>query len=81
MTLKKSIDNAIILLKNQGECNKECTECPVVYIYTMNRVKECKCPIDRMFLAEHFIKDQVEKLINKNIKSKLGPEYVDFEGE
>lgn len=81
MTLKKSIDNAIILLKNQGECNRECTECPIVYIYTVDRVKECKCPIDRMFLAEHFIKDQVEILIDKNIKTKLSPEYINFKGE
>ena len=81
MTLKKSIDNAIKLLKNKGECNKECTECPVVSIYTIDRVKECKCPIERMFIAEHFIKDQVEDLMNKNIKAKLSPEYVDFKGE
>lgn len=81
MTLKKSIDNAIKLLKNNGECNRECTECPVVCIYTMDRVKECKCPIERMFIAERFIRDQVEDLIDKNIKAKLSPEYVDFKGE
>ena len=81
MKLTRTIDKAIQLLKNQGECDRECTECPIVYVYTMDRVKECKCHIERMFLAEHFIKDQVEELINKNIKSKLGQEYVDFTGE
>ena len=81
MTLKRSIDKAIQLLKNQGQCNRECAECPVVYIYTMDRVKECKCPIERMFIAEKFIRNPVEILIDENIKTKLSPEYIDFKGE
>ncbi len=81
MTLKRSIDKAIQLLKNQGQCNRECAECPVVYIYTMDRVKKCKCPIERMFIAEKFIRNQVEILIDENIKTKLSPEYIDFKGE
>ena len=44
----------------------------------MDRVKECKCPIERMRIAERFIRDQVEDLIEKNIKTKLGPEYVKY---
>ena len=78
MKLTTTIDNAIQLLKNQGECNKQCNQCPVVCIYTMDRVKECKCPIERMFIAESFIRGQVEDLIEKNIKTKLGPEYVKY---
>ena len=73
MTLKKSIDNAIKLLKNNGECNRECTECPVVLFLPMDRVKECKYPIERMLIVERFIRDKVEDLIDKNIKTKLGP--------
>ena len=47
----------------------------------MDRVKECKCPIERMRIAERFIRDQVEDLIEKNIKTKLGPEYVKYKEE
>ncbi len=81
MNLRKSIDIAISLLKNNGECERQCTECPVVFIYTMDRVKECKCPIERMFIAESFIRGRVENLIEKNIKTKLGPEYVKYKEE
>lgn len=81
MKLTRTIDKAIQLLKNNGECDRQCTDCPVVYIYTMNRVQQCKCHIERMFIAERFIRDQVEDLINKNIKAKLSPEYIDFKGE
>lgn len=78
MKLTTTIDKAIQLLKNSGECDRKCNECPVVFIYTMDRVKECKCPIERMFIAEKFIRDQVDDLIEKNLKTKLGPEYVKY---
>lgn len=78
MKLKITINKAISLLKNKGECERQCAECPVVFIYTMDRVKECKCSIERMFIAERFIRDQVDDLIEKNIKTKLGPEYIEY---
>ncbi len=81
MKLITTIDTATQLLKSNGECERQCAECPVVFIYTMDRVKECKCPIERMSIAERFIKDQVEDLIEKNIKTKLGPEYVKYKEE
>ena len=76
--MKTTIDKAIQLLKNQGECDKHCENCPAVFIYTMERIKECKCPIERMFIAERWIRDQVDDLIEKNIKTKLGPEYIEY---
>lgn len=78
MKLTRTIDKAIQLLKNNGECDRQCTNCPVVYIYTMDRVKECKCNIERMFIAEKFIRNQVKDLMEKNIKTRLGPEYVEY---
>lgn len=78
MKLTKSIDIAISLLKNNGECDRQCENCPVVFIYTMEKVKECKSHLERMFIAERFIRDQVDDLIEKNIKTKLGPEYIEY---
>ncbi len=78
MKLKITIDKAISLLKNNGECERQCTECPVVFIYTIDRVKECTCPIERMFIAEKFIKNEVKNLMDKNIKTKLSPEYIEY---